>query len=517
MRLALSILALAVAVWPAPADAQQRPALHPNIVFILTDDLSWNLVQFMPHVQQMQRQGATFSNYYVTDSLCCPSRSSIFTGRYPHDTGVFRNVGLDGGYQAFRRNGNDRLSFAVALTMSGYRNAFMGKYLNGYEPRRNDPVAPGWAEWDVAGGKGYGEFDYPLSENGTVVQYSNEPKDYLTDVMAAKALNFIRNSAGKPFMIEIATFAPHAPYVPAPRDADAFPGVQAPQTPSFGVRPDPSQPRWLQLHPGLPPQEVAAIDRDFRKRAQSDLAVDKLLGEVMETLAATGQAQNTYIVFSSDNGYHMGEHNLRPGKMTAFDMDIRVPLIVTGPGVPAGRTVEQFASNIDLCPTFTELAGTSPPGPVDGHSLALLLRGQAPADWRTLVLVEHRGPPREGQEPDDPDAPMRFSGSPPTYSAIRSKAWLYVEYVTGEREYHDLATDPNEMRNGYGSLSSEMKGRLHATVAAVVNCHDGTSCWAAQRGLAAQPIADDGKAAVSEAYQAPAAAGVPGGRPRRRQ
>ncbi|HVY54833.1 MAG TPA: sulfatase-like hydrolase/transferase, partial [Thermodesulfobacteriota bacterium] len=130
----------------ATSQGLTNSAKHPNIVFILTDDLSLDLLQYMPHVLEMQKEGATFNNYFVTDSLCCPSRSSIFTGRFPHDTGVFRNTGSDGGYRVFRDRGNERVTFAVSLSEAGYRTAMLGKYLNGYIPAI-DPVSPGWSHW----------------------------------------------------------------------------------------------------------------------------------------------------------------------------------------------------------------------------------------------------------------------------------------------------------------------------------------------------------------------------------
>ena len=132
---------------PAPSATHDRP--RPNFVFVLTDDLSWNLVSHMPHLLALEKAGATMSRYYVVDSLCCPSRSAIFTGEYPHDDGVFTNAGDDGGYYAFNSHGDQQKSFAVALHDAGYRTAMMGKYLNQYQPA--DPVPPGWDEWDVTG------------------------------------------------------------------------------------------------------------------------------------------------------------------------------------------------------------------------------------------------------------------------------------------------------------------------------------------------------------------------------
>jgi arylsulfatase A-like enzyme len=198
-------------------------------------------------------------------------------------------------------------------------------------------------------------------------------------------------------------------------------------------------------------------------------------------VAAIGEQNNTYFVFSSDNGYHMGEHRLRPGKMTAFDTDIRVPLVITGPGVPAGRTVDQIAMNVDLCPTFTDLAGATAPADVDGRSLAPLLRGQTVEGWRAAALVEHRGPHIDRSDPDMIDLYEHgpFSGNPTTYEAIRTQTAVYVQYVDAEREYYNLATDPDELHNAFASLPDAVKTSLRHTVDALKRCRGAQRCWAA--------------------------------------
>jgi arylsulfatase A-like enzyme len=476
----------------APAYLRQRSSgarrhdnTRPNIVFVLTDDLAENLVtqQFMPNLWSLQGQGATFKRYFVADSLCCPSRASIFTGRYPHDTGVWGNAGIGGGYNTFNRLGNQNSTLATDLKSAGYRTAMMGKYLNKYLTR--DPKAPGWDVWNVADW-GYPEFNYTLNQDGRVVHYGG-PDDrgydnYLTDVLSSLADSFVLDTTSKyasqPFFLEVATFAPHQPYTPAPRDTGLYPNLAYPVTPAYNAA-NSGAPEWLQGHPALTAGQQQSIAANFRKRAQSMKAVDELIGDLIATLRTAGVLANTYFVFSSDNGLHMGEHRLMPGKLTAFDTDIHVPLIVVGPQIAAGLSIDAFTENIDLRPTFDALAGTQPGGPVDGRSLTPLLLGRPlgsprPADWRQGILVEHRGPVRESH--DDEDSQDAASANPPSYEALRLADALYVEYVTGEREYYDLIADPYELDNVYSSLSKSFKSRLHYELASVVACQNSSAC-----------------------------------------
>ena len=200
-----------------------------------------------------------------------------------------------------------------------------------------------------------------------------------------------------------------------------------------------------------------------------------MIGELEHELQAKGLAQSTYFVFSSDNGFHMGEYTLTSGKQTAFDTDIHVPLIVCGPGVPAGRVVSQLASNIDLAPTFRTLAGLPVPAGVDGHSLAGLWHGQDPADWRQAILIEHHGP---DFSPSDPDRQTQKPGDPPSYEAVRTATALYVRYAGGAQEYYDTVTDPYELDNLAGQ---GVPAALRQALSALENCHTGATCWAAAR------------------------------------
>ncbi|MGW2826708.1 sulfatase family protein [Streptomyces sp. NPDC001443] len=455
----------------------------PNIVFVLTDDLATNLIPYMPHVRQLQKDGMSFSNYYVTDSLCCPSRSSILTGRFPRNTGVFTNNGADGGYQAFNRKGDERKCYGPAMQKAGYRTGFMGKYLNGYQPADTNGtdrpyVPPGWDEWDTAG-NGYPEFDYDLNENGKVVSYGHDPENYLTDVMSRKATSFIDASAAarQPFMLEVATFAPHGPATPAPRDAGSFPDLKAPRTAAYDTPPSP-KPKWQEALKPLSDQEKRSIDRQFAKRVRSVQAVDDMIGRLRGELKAKGIADDTYLVFSSDNGFHMGEHRLRPGKQTAYDTDVRVPLVVAGPGVAAGEETSRPAENIDLGPTFQDLAGVTPAAAVDGLSLAPILHGEQVDDWRQAALIEHHRP---GSKDGDPDAAPDNGGNPPTYEAIRTPDALWVEYADGEREYYDVRSDPDQLHNRASALSPGQRDGLHATLTALQKCVGSKACTTASR------------------------------------
>jgi arylsulfatase A-like enzyme len=483
MTRALALILLLLAVTAAPAAAQPRP----NIVFVLTDDLSWNLIPYMPQVQQLQREGMTFDRYVVTDSLCCPSRASILTGRYPHSTGVLKNMGADGGFGAFHGY-EEQSTFATALQRSGYRTALFGKYLNGYFPfERTDfqrPfVPPGWSAWAV-GGQAYREFNYSLAVKPThgkarIVRYGAKPQDYLTDVISGFGKQFVAKAVAdrKPFMLELSTYAPHAPSTPAPRDAAAFPGLTAPRTTPFDAPQLPPAPAWLSTAPLTGP-EIAGLDREFRLRAQSVQAVDRMIGELRAQLRALGVARNTYFVFNSDNGYHMGERRLIAGKQTAWDHDVRVPLVVVGPGVPPSSTTSALAANVDLRPTFQELAGARIGSHVEGRSLVGFLRGTPPPEWRTMTLVEHRG---AYTEVADPDFQGRREGKPPSYVALRFPDALYVQFESARfaPEYYDLTTDPDERQNLYPTLPVARRAQLAAQLELMHACAGGASCRAA--------------------------------------
>jgi N-acetylglucosamine-6-sulfatase len=468
----------------ASASTSASASDRPNIVFVLTDDLSRNLVRYMPYVLALKRRGMTFTNYTVTDSLCCPSRASILTGMFPHDTQVFSNYWVDhGGYKQFQTVGDQRKTFAVALKRAGVTTGLYGKYLNGYEPLRNAdgavPNEPGWSAWGGVDSGGYGEFHYDMARNGKIFSTLGSPASratYLTNVLSNASTSFLNSAAGsaRPFLLEVASFAPHAPSVPAPHDRGSFAGLRVPRIASYN-KPPRHAPGWLRGR-FLGPERRHELDHAFERRVESVQAVNRMIGRLEQALRRNGQLSNTYFVFSSDNGYHMGDYGLFAGKQTAFDTDVHVPLVIAGPGIKRGSVNRNVVENIDLAPTFEQLEDVPiPKSRTDGHSFVSLLEGKK-VRWRTVALIEHKRPPYSAS---DPDRQSPVAGTPPTYRAIRTATYTYVQYVTGAREYYNRKHDPLEMDNIYRRLTPAEKRRLAKRVATLKACSGYTACWTA--------------------------------------
>ena len=471
------VLFLLAAGAPAPLPAASQTA-RPNVILILTDDLDAKAIAHMPRLRaQLADRGVTFANFFVTTSLCCPSRSSILRGQYVHNHHVYTNQPPRGGFETFRALGHERSTVATWLQAAGYRTVLMGKYLNGY-PDRTAPtyVPPGWEEWYSPSRGGYANFNYTMNENGRLVAYGSRPEDYMTDVLARKAADVIRRSGrdGKPFFIYLATYAPHAPATPAPRHANAFTDVTAPRPPSFNEADVSDKPGWVQQREALSAVQVARIDEQYRTRLRSLLAVDEMIEAMIDVLRQTGQLDRTYLFFTSDNGFHMGEHRLMPGKNTAFEEDIHVPLLVRGPGVPAGRVVDALVLNIDLAPTFAALARAQTPSFVDGRSLTGWLGAAAPpGSWRDAFAIEHYNEqPRNARQ-------ARPARQIPEFAGLRMRSLVYVEYETGELELYDFTADPYQLNNLAAGASRELIARLSARLAALRACR-GQNCLAAE-------------------------------------
>ena len=476
----------------AAQTATPAPRGRPNIILIVTDDLDSRAVQAMPNVQTLlAAQGVRCHRNFVTTPLCAPSRASLFRGQYAHNHGVLTNAGDQGGFPAFHALGLEASTLATWLHRAGYRTGLFGKYLNRYpKSARKNWAPPGWDVWAALLDRGANYYtDFSLNEDGATVNYSTDSEEYLTDVLSDKTAAFVRDSAesGHSFFAYVAPYAPHAPSTPATRDADAFAAAAAPRVPSFNETDTADKPPWLRDHPLLTPDQIANIDERERQRLRSLLAVDDLVANLVAALIDSGQLDRTYILFTSDNGFQLGEHRLPLGKQTAYDESIGVPLIVRGPDIPAASAVEAITLNIDLAPTIAEWCGIAAPAFVDGLSLAALLSGAAPSDRRHVALIEEfdtaksispassdTGTPSSEDDPDETDSGAISPANPPSYRAIRGDDLLYVEYGDGERELYDLAADPYELTNIADRADPVTLDRLSATLVALSSCKAAT-------------------------------------------
>ncbi len=440
----------------------------PNFVLILADDFSMNLMpkprlENMPQLARMMREGMTFNNYFVTNSLCCPSRSSIFTGLLPHNTGVLTNNAPNGGLAAFTAHGNEAKVFALPLHAAGYNTAFMGKYLNHWNPSKS-AIPPGWDEWAATGAAGPG-YGFTLNHNGVITK----PPGHFTDVISDLGRRWM-TWQHRPFFLELAPFSPHWPYVPAVRHEALFLDTVLPKTPAYGARPDINAPDWLKVIPALTDLQKAKMDHIYILRLQADKSIDEMIGAVRRKLENIGLADTTYVIFTSDNGFHLGEYSLLPGKMTPFDTDIKVPFVIVGPGIAPGSRSDRLTMNVDIFPTLLELAGVPVPTTIDGRSMFT-------GSGRTMAVIEHHG---GSSDPSDPDFTEPLAGDPPSYTALRMATSMYVEYETGEVGYYDMTTDPHQLHNIAASLSPARKAELQYAVMANSNCAGSVECGAAQ-------------------------------------
>ena len=289
-----------------PGEAIAEAARH-NVVLILTDDEDVGAHAFMPKTKALiEDQGATFANYFISYPWCCPSRASILRGQYAHNTNIVGNEPPWGGYETFHGLGLEQSTLATWLQAAGYRTAMIGKYLNRYMPEK-DGVPPGWDEWHV-GGNAHASYDYVLNENGQTVHYGNEPEDYLNDVLTGKATEVIRTSAAadEPFFLYVLPYNPHSPSVAAPRHEGMFANAELPRPPSFDEADVSDKPAFIRGLPPLDQDQIAYLEYEYRRRIASLQAVDDMVESIVGTLADTGQLDDTYVIYSSDNGFHMG-------------------------------------------------------------------------------------------------------------------------------------------------------------------------------------------------------------------
>lgn len=538
-----AVIGLTVVAVPETGSVE-RADDPPNVVVVMTDDQPNGMLRALPRTRELVGgAGVRFDNYYVSYPLCCPSRATYLTGQYAHNNGVAHNGPPLGGYQ---RMAEDE-ALPVWLREAGYVTSHIGKYPNGYG--RDDPhnIPTGWDEWRGAVDPStYWMYGYTLNENGRLRTYGNRreenPRFYQTDVYRRKAVDFVQRMSGRkrPFFLSLAFLAPHdeaplwktaglgergletnterlrkrqeklrrergnepreRPWVepaprPAPRHEGAFADVRLPETPSYDEPNVSDKPAYLRDYPYLPKRTEQDILASYQGRLESLLSVDEAVADIVHTLERTGELDNTYVVFVSDNGYFFGEHRVPMGKFLPHDASSHAPLMMRGPGIPAGRISRELASNPDLAATIADAADVRPQLPQDGRSLLpyaerpTLLTGRPVLHeagggavigndvglWSATANDAGGRAAGHGDLDQDPAlsaaahelrlAPAHGQVRSIAYEAIRTRRYLYVRYLTGGRELYDLRHDPYELRSrhadpAYGETMAFLDERL---------------------------------------------------------
>jgi N-acetylglucosamine-6-sulfatase len=465
MAALLAGIAALAALNGAEGQAQSSPALRPNVVMIMTDDQTLESMRVMPNVKTLLAdQGVTFDNNFVSYSLCCPSRATYLTGQYAHNHGVWGNAAPNGGY--YKLDSTNTLP--VWLNRAGYQTIHIGKYLNGYGTRNAREVPPGWGLWyGSVDPTTYRYYNYTLNENGNTVNYGTGVGNYQTDVYARKAVSLIAAQAAdpRPFFLSVAFLAPHAggprdpddpsgqgTPSPAPRHRNVFRTQPLPTPASFNEADVSDKPAAIRNRPLLTTARINKIRENYQQRLESLLAVDEAVAQIVNQLSAIGKLDQTYIIFTSDNGFMHGEHRVPQGKVVLYEPSIRIPLIIRGPNLPAGVHRSQFVENIDLAPTIVDATDAQPGRVMDGKSLIPFAKDPLLHSGRDLLLET------------------------PAYAAIRTPNWLYAEHVTGEKELYNLARDRDELNSLHADLGlATMRTNLAARLARLRGC-SGATC-----------------------------------------
>jgi N-acetylglucosamine-6-sulfatase len=452
-------------------------AQRPSIVVIQLDDQdlydigaiyrsrSGRTVRVLPNIHRlMVDAGVTFSRYYVSVPVCCPSRAALLTGRYARNNGVFTNVGAIGGFDAFKRH-DLHANVAVWLQKAGYRTIHVGKFLNGYSSSPAT-VPPGWSDWQTLATDPSTSFyyGYRFNANGRITRLygdrSYQPVDpagcphrspgrcnYVTDVLTAKALGALRASPpSKPFYLQVDYTAPHVDDhgpigpPPPPRYLHSLAGIKAPRSPDFNEADVSDKPSYVRQTPPLDPNDIRRVDVRYEARLESERAFDDGLGAIIGMLRRLGGLPNTYVFLTSDNGYFQGEHRFATGKFLPYETANHMPLLVRGPGIPSRRRSQALSANVDLAPTFLQISGGRPTRPLDGQSLLRFARDPALKTRRAVLLEDFTKAPREAAGPSSSRAPHAYTG-------IRIGPYKYIQYADGERELYHLNRDPYELHS----------------------------------------------------------------------
>ncbi len=440
-------------------------------------------VPVMRHtLRLLGRGGVTFANYYVSDSLCAPSRATYLTGEYAHNNGVKGNneeTSNEGGYPNFIRSPAGHHNLAIWLQRAGYRTIHIGKFSNRYgEPPLGIPTEepPGWSDWETLIGESSNHhfYGYRLNDNGEVqgpfgnIDYEPTEPDscpnyappesggctYQTDVLTQRAQEQINVSTQleEPFFLALDYVAPHgdehppAGPEPAPRYYDSLASVRLPRGPNFNEANVSRKPIYIRDLSRLNPGQIHSITVEYQKELESLRSVDDGVARLISTLKQDGQLQDTYIFFISDNGYFEGEHRVKRSKFLPYESSTHLPMLLRGPGLKPDTTSDALVANVDLAPTILQITGARADWPLDGFSMLPYAEHPFRRSQRAVLLESFFGSISDAAEAAA-ESEKDNSAPPVSYVGIRVGPYKYVEYVNGESELYDLQTDPYEMHS----------------------------------------------------------------------
>jgi N-acetylglucosamine-6-sulfatase len=525
----------------------------PNFVVIQTDDetleelydgvrmLNGNEEFAMPNTLQMLgEQGVTFTRYYTPYSLCAPSRVSLLTGRYAHNNHVQGNVPPNGGWTGFQSRLAYSHNIATWLQGAGYRTIHIGKILNGYGDAPYSPgteVAPGWSSWHTIlnSDTNHYAYGYLLNNNGVVegpfgdsgswetreygaiddagcpyAPLNGQPCYYETDKFNALATEEIAATpAEQPFYMQVDYTSPHGDFrkpagpQPATRDIGRFSGAPLPvgRAEGFNEGNVNDKPRFIREAPYLSAQEIHTYRVYYQNCLNALISVDEGVKQILDQLTALGRIENTYVIFTSDNGFFFGEHRLVGGKFLAYEPSTHLPLIIRGPGIEPNTHTGQLVNTVDIAPTILELAQVTPDKSIDGTSLTPFmtdptLRTRKPLLFESFVEtndVEQNGGASTGETTsaggargklgvkgaaagEGPAAHASEVAPPKNYYGIRLGPYKYIEWPDGEKELYDINQDPNELNNVVRDKNySPIRNFLHEELVRLEQC-SGRTC-----------------------------------------
>lgn len=427
------------------------PADQMNIVVILTDDQRWDTLRSTPSISKLASTGVSFTNAYVSQPVCGPSRASMLSGGYrPINTGIISNNQDISPLAAL----NDRNTIAVRLQAAGYETFFIGKYINGYagNPAMKKYVAPGWSRWlasNQSGVRAWNDFTVTIGSSGgtpAIGSVVGPVPEYVTTYQAEEILSFLDGVGDRPFFVFWTPLVPHPPSPPAPGDERLFTSFLY-RGRAWGEVDLSDKPVWVR-DPKRNIRTKQPYDDFPRRQLRSLQEVDRGVAAIVEKVQAIGKADRTVYLVASDNGYQWGEHGLL-GKGMPYEESLRVPLVAFGAGIRPAVDGRMVLTDLDLGPTILELAGVGT-GAADGLSLRPVLAGQRPA-WRDLMLFECWG--------DGSDGPFA------TWAALRTQRWKYIKQANGEEELYDLLKDPYEKESrhddsAYDGIRLDLAARL---------------------------------------------------------